>query len=293
MFSPRLGRVGIQARAGAADAVQRARCRHRPWHAASCTSRTSASVSRSGVPGGSFTVISKRSCASCGIRSVPSVGTRRHAPARTRCAATASTSVGLASALGSMRMIERRGARRTGAITSSPTLRRTGTDDVGQATRHARTTSHADAEAHVRGNAHADAAARRPPRLLPTRPSAASPDAALRPGTPAAPCPSATTASGSGSATRPARSASRSTPSAPGPEQLAGDALDEHQRQEHRDRGQGRRDHGHADFAGAGDRGLAGRPGRARAPWRCFPAPRWSRRPPCRSPAPGRPATSR
>ena len=36
-------------------------------------------------------------------------------------------------------------------------------------------------------------------------------------------------------------------------EQLAGNAFDEHQRQEHRDRGQGRRDHRHADFAGAGD----------------------------------------
>ena len=88
MFSPRLGRVRIQPRAGAADAVQRARCPGRP-SCACCTARTSASVSRSCVPGGSFAVISKRSCASCGIRSVPSVGTMRDARPRRPAAAHA------------------------------------------------------------------------------------------------------------------------------------------------------------------------------------------------------------
>ncbi|MNV55534.1 hypothetical protein D3C71_1477680 [compost metagenome] len=42
---------------------------------ANCSSRTSASVCLSGVPAGSLAVISKRSWASCGIRSAPSVGT--------------------------------------------------------------------------------------------------------------------------------------------------------------------------------------------------------------------------
>jgi len=39
-------------------------------------------------------------------------------------------------------------------------------------------------------------------------------------------------------------------------EQLAGNPLHEHQRQEHRDRGQGGGDHRHADLARAGDRGI-------------------------------------
>ncbi|MNM77639.1 hypothetical protein D3C81_895000 [compost metagenome] len=39
-----------------------------------CTSRTNASVCASGVPGGSLAVISKRSCANCGIRSTPNNG---------------------------------------------------------------------------------------------------------------------------------------------------------------------------------------------------------------------------
>lgn len=67
-----------------------------------CTSRTIRSVSRSGVPGGSLTVISKRSWASCGIRSVPSIGTIASATANT-AAAIPSTSPGRCIARGSTR----------------------------------------------------------------------------------------------------------------------------------------------------------------------------------------------
>ena len=51
-------------------------------------------------------------------------------------------------------------------------------------------------------------------------------------------------------------------------EQLAGDALHEHQRQEHRDRRQRRGDDRHADFARAGDRRFEDAERRVRAPWR-------------------------
>ena len=64
-----------------------------------CSSRTSASVSRNGVPGGSLTVISKRSCASCGIRSAPSNGTTSTVNANATAAAPR-TNAGRPSAAG-------------------------------------------------------------------------------------------------------------------------------------------------------------------------------------------------
>ena len=66
-----------------------------------CTSRISASVCASGVPGGNFAVMSKRSCASCGIRSVPSSGTTAIVSANA-IAATSNTGVGRFSAAGSI-----------------------------------------------------------------------------------------------------------------------------------------------------------------------------------------------
>ncbi|KAG1228702.1 hypothetical protein G6F68_019456 [Rhizopus microsporus] len=73
-----------------------------PLPCASCSSRTSASVCFSGVPAGSFTVISKRSCASCGIRSAPSIGTSAMVATK-MIVATPSTLPGWANALGSRR----------------------------------------------------------------------------------------------------------------------------------------------------------------------------------------------
>ncbi len=66
---------------------------------ASCNSRTTASVCASGVPEGSLTVISKRSCASCGIRSAPSIGTSNAVPMNA-AAASPSTNQGRRSAAG-------------------------------------------------------------------------------------------------------------------------------------------------------------------------------------------------
>ena len=65
-------------------------------------SLTRASVCASGVPGGSLAVISKRSWASCGIRSMPSIGTAASARAKAS-AAPPSTGNGRASARGNSR----------------------------------------------------------------------------------------------------------------------------------------------------------------------------------------------
>ena len=67
-----------------------------------CTSRTRASACASGVPGGSLAVISKRSCASCGIRSVPSSGTASIVN-RNAALAASSTGAGRAMAFGNTR----------------------------------------------------------------------------------------------------------------------------------------------------------------------------------------------